>query len=128
MRVVMVDFDTSRGTDFGKVRPIGVFLASPDGKAVVLRYRPEDEEEPSDNYFGTMTYVQPFLDEWRHGFPVAWSQLLVRMEEQTYLGLRFRTVSLVPDEMTVEEAFERFVVKAEPLPVVDEKELPSGYF
>lgn len=123
-RVVLVDFETNPEGDIELYRPIGVVLVSPDGRDVEVRYTDEAADEPSDNYLRTTAYLQPHLDEWRHGqADFEWRDILVRMVEGAVLTLRFHTIATVPDEMTIDEAYERFVLQQEPLPDTSDEEL-----
>lgn len=120
MATVLVDFDTHMGRDFEVQRPIGVWLTRADG-GIDLRYRPEveDGEDPgNDNYLLTYQSLEEFVDGWRGGTMTPdFAALLEYLSETTYLGRCFRTFSEVPDEMTIDEAYERFVVNEEALPV-----------
>ena len=121
----MVDFATP-SVSMDSYYPIGVWLTSDDG--VELKYRPEDEEEPSDNYSRTMGgKLGWLLDSWRGGEQVEWSASLVQQAGNDYLGLRFRTVSAVEDDATIESVYERFVLRGERLPEVELEELPGEY-
>jgi hypothetical protein len=122
----MVDFATPIRS-MESYFPIGVWCASPDGSSVELRYQSEVEEEPHDNYLRTMSVLGGVLDAWRRGDAVRWDVELVRAAGNDYLGLRFRTLSQVDDEVTIDEAYEQFVVRQEPLPEVELKELPGEY-
>jgi hypothetical protein len=89
-----------------------------------LKYRSEvedAEDDGHDNYLRTLRSLEEFVDQWRSGqgkpdFPA----LLEYVTEVGYLGWTFRTVGVVDDPITISEAFERFVMDEEPLPVSEE--------
>ena len=123
MAVIMGDFDTSGGRDFEALRPIGVWLTQADG-GISLRYRPEVEDGEDvghDNYLRTLRSLEDPVDQWRAGKALPdFAELLVRVSDSSYLGLTFRTIGIVDDAMSIDEAFERFVIAEEPLPPSEE--------
>lgn len=128
MKAVLVDFDTVVGRDFSRIHPIGLFLETPEG-GIEMRWRTvfEDGEADSDNYLRTLKAVESWLEGWRsgslpEGAPTA-RQMLTYLADQSYLGTRYRSISMLEDDVSLEEAFKRFVVHEEPLPVVADAEL-----
>lgn len=121
MTWVLVDFDTHMGRGFEKYVPIGVWVTLPNG-GLDVRYLDdvtEGDHPGFENYLRTYQELEQHLDAWRAGqeepdFPA----LLEWCQEMTYLGFRFRTLAEI-EEMTLDEAFERYVVRAEALPVPD---------
>ena len=90
MAVVMVDFDTTQGRDFEKLRPIGVWLTQTDG-GMSLRYRPEvedGEDDGHDNYLRTLRTLEEPLDDWRAGKARPnFTELLVKTPDSSYPGV-----------------------------------------
>jgi len=69
--------------------------------------------------------VEGVVEEYRKsGGPFDAVRLFTYLADNTYLGLRLHTVGLVEDGMTIDEAFSRFVVNREPLPALEDEELP----
>ena len=135
MRAVLVDFDTSgprRG--FDSVRPIGILLervGSPGFDSMYLEGVTDGEDPGHDNYVRTMQAVELFREMWDKGeAPQGVTEatetraLLTYLADNSYLGVRLRSLGLVPDETTLGEAFETYVVRAEALPVSDDEEFP----
>lgn len=121
MAVVLVDFDTHGGRDFAVVKPIGVWVTRDDG-GLDVRYLPEveDANDPGhDNYMRTLMMLEPFLNAWRSGGGVQdFRSHLIYLAETSYLGFTFRTIAEI--DVGADEAYDRFVVKQEPLPVQEE--------
>jgi len=131
-RFVLVDFDTERrdGRDFEVVRPIGVLLErDTEGfESLYLDEVTEGRDTGSDNYRRTMEAVDEFRTKWDTGQPVEITvgQLFTYLSVGSYLGLRYRTVGMLDDGVTIEEAFQTYVVDREPLPELREgEELPQ---
>lgn len=131
-RHVLIDFRTEGhlGREFDSIKPIGILMERADGRGFESRYLPEvteDQDAGHDNYVRTMQATDEFRDAWNNGFPVAVTvgELFTYLADQSYLGTRFRSLGMVDDGVTIEDAYRRYVVGAEPLPVLDDEELPS---
>lgn len=120
MTWVLVDFDTHMGRDFDAQVPIGVWVTRPDG-GVDLRYLTEvtEGDHPGfDNYLRTYQQLEEHLDAWRAGTAQPdFEELLQWVTETAYLGFKFSTLAEFDEEISLDEAFDRFVVNGEPLPV-----------
>jgi hypothetical protein len=118
---VMVDFDTSSGRDFAALRPIGVWVAHDDG-SIEVRYLPEVEDGEDlahANYLRTLRSIEEPLQEFRSGTARPdFHEILRWITEGSYLGLSYRTVASI-GSITLDEAWRRFVIDQEALPVQD---------
>lgn len=126
-KAMLVDFDAEAGFNFDEMRRIGVVIEDGSG-GVSLRYRSEVIEDEADtgflDYVRTLQRIEPFLEAWnRRAESQDWRVIFTRLANESYLGLRFRVVSLVEDEVTVDDAYERYVVNGEDIPVVEDEEL-----
>jgi len=130
MRTLLVDFDTDPGRHFEAIRPIGVLLEREGGQGFESRYLEavtESGDSGFDNYERTMAETQEFRDQWNTGESpgVTVKEYFTYLADNSYLGLRLRTLGMVEDAATLEQAFERYVVQAEPLPELDDEEFPQ---
>lgn len=127
-RVIVIDFVLGEGeSGFTAAQPIGVILENDSG-GVDIRYRDEaiesDSSPVNEAYMSTMLYLERWLQAWRSGeAEVDWEQVLTKLADSSYLSIRYRNISRVGDEMTIEDAYETFVVEGEPLPIVPDEEL-----
>jgi hypothetical protein len=124
VKTILVDFQ-ERGS-FEAHRPIGLWLTTAAGGAEV-RYLPEAENEPYDEYLRTMVLAEQWLVAQRRQEPVDWPNVLVRLADRTYLGVSFRSVGHVGDEVSLDEAFRLYVEEGKPLPITGDEEMASGY-
>ncbi len=126
---ILIDFDTEGplSRNFDEVIPIGVLLEDAV-EGFVTKYLEsvtEDQDSGHDNWVRTMSKVEGVVEEYRkQGGTFEAARLFTYLADNSYLGLRLHSVGLVDDGMTIDEAFSRFVVKREPLPVLEDEELP----
>lgn len=130
MRTILVDFDTEPGRNFDDVRPIGVLLERFEGAgfdSMYLESVTEEGDSGHDNYVRTMTETQEFRDRWDAGEDVGApvSAYFTYLADNSYLGLRLRVLGKVDDGVTLQEAFDKYVVRAEPQVLQDDGEFPS---
>jgi len=126
---ILVDFDTESplARNFDEVIPIGVLLedAVEGFLTKYLESVTEEQDSGHDNWVRTMSKVEGVVEEYRKfGGPFDAVRLFTYLADNTYLGLRLHAVGLVEDGMTIDEAFSRFVVNREPLPALEDEELP----
>lgn len=131
-KTILVDFDTELFRTFEDQRPIGVLLERGNGEpgfeSQYLQTVTDDEEETGhDNYVRTMQVVDEFRAAWNQGGTVDISvpELFTYLADNSYLGLRLRSLGKVDDGVTLEEAFDLYVVVESPLPVMDDEEFPT---
>lgn len=129
MRAILVDFDTEPGRAFEDVRPIGVLVEREGGsgfESLYLEAVTEEGDSGHDNYVRTMAQTQEFRDRWDLGEDVGApvSTYFEYLAESGYLGLRLRTLGFLDDGVTLQEAFDQYVVRAEPL-VASDREITS---
>ncbi len=122
-KAMLIDFDAEVGFTFDEMPRIGVLIEDGQG-GLVIRYRREIEEQEAltghQDYKQTVEAITPAIDAWNNeAEKIDWRALLTRLANQSYLGLRFRVVTLVDDEMTLDEAFARYVEGDELIPVVE---------
>lgn len=130
-KTILVDFDTEPGRDFERVRPIGVLLER-SGRAgfdsQYLEAVTEEGDSGHDNWVRTMQAVEEFRLRWDHGDEfrgmVTVRELFTYLADNSYLGLRLRSLGDVDDGVSLAEVFERYVVQAEPLPILSDEEFP----
>jgi len=130
-KTILVDFDTSQGRDFERQRPIGVLLQRVGRAGFDVQYLEsitEDSEDGHDNYVRTMQAVEEFQLRWDKGDELPGMttvrQLFTYLADQSYLGLRLRSLGDVDDAVTLAEAFELYVVQQEPLVLARDEEFP----
>ena len=131
-KTILVDFDTELFRTFEDQRPIGVLLERGDGKpgfeSQYLQEVTDDEVDTGhDNYVRTMQVVDEFRTAWNSGggVDISVSELFTYLADNSYLGLRLRSLGKVDDGVTLEEVFNLYVVGEAPLPVVDDEEFPQ---
>lgn len=132
MKAILVDFDTEPGRDFADVRPIGVLLERKPGEgfdSLYLQTVTDDEDDTGhDNYVRTMNATEAFREIWDKGLdaePIATvEELFTYLATNGYLGLRLRALGKVDDAVTLEEAFDLYVVQAKPLVEMSDEEFP----
>lgn len=133
-KTILVDFDTEPGREFDDLRPIGVLLESLDPIGFTSRYLAavtEEQDSGHDNYLRTMSAVEELRTGWEVGEPEAVTaasvvEFFVWLADNSYLGLRFRTLGMVDEAVTLDEAFDLYVVQASPLRVLSDEEFPIG--
>lgn len=130
-KTILVDFDTSKGRDFEKQRPIGVLLervGRPGFDSQYLESITEDSDDGHDNYVRTTQVVDEFRLRWDKGDELkgmtSVRQLFTYLADQSYLGLRLRSLGDVDDGVTLAEAFDLYVVQALPLVAANDEEFP----
>ena len=130
-KTILVDFDTEsrEGRDFEVIRPIGVLLEYGEAAGFESLYDfavTDEQDSGHDNYVRTMQATEEQRAKWDQGEDpgVSVAELFTYIADQSYIGTRFRTVGIVDDSVTLTEAYERFVENQEPLPVIDDEELP----
>lgn len=126
---ILVDFDTEGplSRSFDEVTPIGVLLEDAVEGFLVkyLESVTEEQDFGHDNWVRMMSKVEGVVEEYRkQGGTFDAARLFTYLADNSYLGLRLHSVGLVEDGMTIDEAFSRFVVNQEPLPVIEDEELP----
>lgn len=132
MKAILVDFDTEKGRDPTDNEPIGVLLERGERAGFDSFYTEavtEEQDSGHDNYVRMMLAVESFRDAWDKGGDdpgVSVVELFTYLVDNSYLGLRFRTLGKVDDSVTIGEAYKRFVENGEPLPVLSDEEFPSG--
>ncbi len=134
-KTILVDFDTERSRDFEEIRPIGILLERGDRPGFDSQYLQsvtDDEDETGhDNYVRTMEATELFRELWDKGDTLegiggetSVAQLFTYLADNSYLGLRLRSLGMVDDAVTLQAAFEMYVVNGEPLPVMSDEEFP----
>ncbi len=124
MRTILVDFLVA-DREIDDYEPIGCWLTSPDGSQCEVRYTEFVEEEPLDEYLRTMGFLEQWLEAQRIE-DVDWPTVLVRAADNSYLGLKFRSIGHVEDDVEIDAAFVRYVVQGVRLDDRADEELPSG--
>ncbi len=131
-KTILIDFDTELFRTFEDQRPIGVLLERGNGDPgfdtqYLFTVTDDEDETGHDNYMQTAQAVEEFRSAWDQGAPVEIrvADLFTYLADQSYLGLRLRTLSKVDDSVTLEEAFNLYVVGETPLPVLDDEEFPT---
>lgn len=126
---ILIDFNTedALARNFDHVTPIGVLLEDATEGFLVkyLETVTEDQDIGHDNWVRTMTAVERYVEDYRkRGESFDAVRFFTYLADNTYLGLRLHTVGLVENGMTIDEAFTKFVVNREPLPALEDEELP----
>ncbi len=126
---ILIDFNTEGplSRNFDEVIPIGVLLEDAVEGFVTKYLESVTEEQDSghDNWVRTMSKVEGVVEEYRkQGGSFDAARLFTYLADNTYLGLRLHTVGLVDNGMTIDEAFTKFVENGEPLPALEDEELP----
>lgn len=129
-KLILVDFNTegALSRNFDEVEPIGVLLEDEiEGFRTLYSTAVTESQGPGhDNWIRTLAAVAAQLMGYqKRGEPLDVPELFTYLADNSYLGLRLRAVGRVDDEMTIQEAFDRFVVNREPLPLLEDEELPS---
>lgn len=130
-KTILVDFDTEPGRSFDRVRPIGVLLERVGRAGFDTQYLEvvtEEGDSGHDNYVRTMEVTNEFSLRWDKGDELKGMatvrELFTYLADQSYLGLRLRSLGDVDDGVTLQEAFELYVVQQEPLVAANDKEFP----
>jgi hypothetical protein len=131
MKSILVDFDTEPGRYFEDIHPIGVLLERGSVPGFDTMYLPsvtDDADSGHDNYVRTMEQVAEFRQAWDKGEETPGmttvEKLFMYLATGGYLGLRLRTIGKVEDGVTLEEAFDLYVVQEKPLAAMRDEEFP----
>lgn len=126
---VVIDYDTLGSFEIEDFVPIGVVIEDGTGD-VAIRYTLEAVDDVHPRYQAMVRHLESSREAWnRRAEEQDWTQIFGRLVNQSYPGIKFRIGTFVEDEMTVDEAFERFVVRREtPEDIsVDDERVTSGY-
>jgi len=129
-RAAILDYDPAGGVDVDSLVPLGL-VAVTDGGGLELLYTEAAVDEPHPRYRAMAMHLEALLEDWRNnGTVIDWSVPLTRMVEMSYPGLRWRVPVDIPDGVTNEEAFERYVLGREdpPVPADDDPRWSDSYF
>lgn len=125
----IIDYDTLGSFEVADYVPIGVVIEDGTGD-VAIRYTVEVVEDVHPRYQAMVRHLEPSREGWnRRGERQDWTEIFGRLVNQSYLGIKFRIGTFIEDDMTVDEAFDRFVTNRE-IPddiSVDDERVPSGY-
>ena len=88
--------------------------------------RKQEQADGHDNYIRTLEVVDPFRIIWDNGGDpgVSVAQLFTYLADQSYLGLRLRSLGKVDSDVSLDEVYERYVAQAEPLEPMSDEEFP----
>ncbi len=126
---LVIDYDTFGSLEPEEYEPIGVVIEDGTGD-VAIRYTSEAEEDDHPRYHAMVRHLEPSREAWnRRAEEQDWNQIFGRLVNQSYLGIKFRIGTFVDDDMTVDEAFDRFVTNRETTEdiSVDDERVTSGY-
>lgn len=133
MKAIIVDFDTEIGREFEQARPIGVLLERdvlPGFDSLYLETVTNDEDDTGhDNYVRMMDAVADVRFAYDKGQPlegmVSVEEMFTRLADDSYLGVRLRTLGKVEDGVSLEEAFTQYVTLEQPLVIRSDEEFPT---